>query len=118
VLRARPCAGQRERQTQSQHAAGLPREEIAERRERCAKHQHDLSADPFGDAADRDLKSGLGAGIEPAHQGQEPIAQGELGLPDRQKHVDQVGVPIMEGVVEASHHQRTGRSIRARRWGR
>ncbi len=51
-----------------------------------------------------------GAGIRRAHGGQHAVTQRELALPDRQQHIDQIRIAVVERVIETGHGERARRA--------
>ena len=63
----------------------------------------------------RNLQTRHGAGIEPAKNGEETVAQCEFGLPDRQQHVDRIGEAVVQGVIEPGERKRSRGACGGRR---
>jgi hypothetical protein len=64
------------------------------------------------------LQDGHGPGIETAQQREGDIVEPELGTPHREKHVDGVGVAIVQSMGEAGKNQGALARIRRSRQGR
>ena len=109
MLRAGPRARESERDTKPKQPAGKTGQSIAKRGKCRTKRQNHSTANSFGEAANGNLQSRHRTGVEASHQAKYAVAEGELSLPDRQQHVDQVGIPVVQGVREARDDERAPR---------
>jgi hypothetical protein len=71
-------------------------EEIADPGKRCPQTEDERSAEALGESPGRHLEAGHRADIERTQQPDFGIAEAELGLPQRQQHVEQVGKAVMQ----------------------
>ena len=98
---AEPADEQRDHQQAKARArAG---QAIAGAGERGAACEDRGGAQAFGDQPGGNLEAGHGAGEQSAQQAELRIAEPELLLPDRQHHVDQIGVAVMQRMRTARH---------------
>jgi hypothetical protein len=79
-------------------AVANPGDAIAQARERGAEREHGAGAEPLRHAGGGNLQARHGAAEERAQETDGRIAQAELGLPDRQRHPDEVGVAVVQDV--------------------
>ena len=70
-------------------------EYVPEPSERGPERQHRRGAEAFSHKARRNLEAGQSAGKDRSHQPERGKAETELGLPDRQHNVDEIGVPVI-----------------------
>ena len=106
MLRAAAGARQRQREAQDDEAARGAGKRVARRADERAEHQHRAQAEPAGERGGRHLQPGQRADVERAQQRQGDVAEAELRLPDREEHVDQVGVAVVERMVDPDHRER------------
>ncbi len=95
-----------ERAHQHRKAGAGSRDQKADARQRGAEAEHQRAAETLGDGARRYLKPGHRADIERPQQPDLGIAEPELGLPQRQQHVQQVGVAVMQHMRAAGDRHR------------
>ena len=106
MLRAGAEAADEQRGHQRGDAGAQAGEAIADAGERGAERQHDRRAVPLGQKARGNLKAGERAGEHRLHQPERGKAEAEFVLPDRQHHVDQVGVAVVQRVRAAGDAER------------
>ncbi len=106
VLRAAAGAAEQEADSEPDEAARGAGDRVAGRTEQRAENQHRAGAEHPGEPARRHLQGRQGAIVEGPQEGQGDVVEAELRLPDRQQHVDQVRVAVVQGVVEARCRQR------------
>ena len=106
MLRAGAEPGDEQDRDQRRIAADERRKTIAEPGERGPGGEHQRRAEPLAQQAGGNLEARHGAGEHAAQQADRRVAQAELRLPDRQHHVDQVGVAVVQRVRAAGDADR------------
>ena len=101
---AEPADQKRDHQGPEAHAGAG--DQIADARQRCAQRQHQRQAKPLREQRGWNLESRHGAGVAGAQQTERRIADAELGLPERQHDVDQIGVAVVQRMCAARHAER------------
>jgi hypothetical protein len=106
MLHARAAAGEQQCHDQRAKTVAEAGGEKSRCRDRGARGKRDLAAEPLGDEAGRQLQPRHRADIERAQQADLGVAEPELRLPDRQQHIEQVGVAIVQRVHARRSDQR------------
>ena len=96
MLRARPQSADQQRDDEHGIARARSGEAIAEPGERGATGKDRGSAKLPGQHACRNLKDGHRSGEQAAQQANRGIAQAEFDLPDRQHHINQIGIAVVQ----------------------
>ena len=96
VLHARADAAEHQGNDQHRKPGAGPGDEIADAGQRGAKAEQQRAADALGERARRHLEPGHRAGEQRAQQPDLGIAEAELGLPQRQQHIEEVGIAVMQ----------------------
>ena len=91
-------------------------QQIADAGERGAERQDGRRAEPLGQQRGRDLEARHGAGKQAAQQAELRIAESELGLPDRQQHINEIGVAVVQCVRAAGDCRSTPLVTLGRGW--
>ena len=103
--RAKPADQQREHQRREARRWRRPADSRA-RPARCRARAPAAAPSRSASSAGRNLQARHGAGVAGAQQPERRIAEAELGLPDRQHHVDQIGVAVVQRMRAAGHADR------------
>ena len=74
-------------------------------RDRSADRQHPPFAEALGQEAGRDLKDGHAAAIERPEESDLGERERELGRPDRQQDVDDIGEAVVQKMSSARHRE-------------
>src|SRR5690242_9235246 len=90
-------------QHQCENAATQAGENIAESGKRGPERENDGRAKPFSQKARRNLKPGQRAGKYGLHQAKRGKSEAKFGLPDRQHHIDQVCIAVMQRMGATGH---------------
>ncbi len=85
--------------------AAQSRQTIAKAGQGGAAREHGGCAPALGQKAGGNLQSRHGAGEHAAQQADRGIAEAELGLPDRQHDVDQIGIAVVQRVRAGGDRQ-------------
>ncbi len=116
------CAGAGARKSESnaepEQSAGKSGQSVAATGQRCAEGKYHTTANPLRETTNRNLQSRHGAGIKSAHEGEHPVAQRELGLPNRKQYIDQVRVAVVQRMREARDYKGAPRRRMTRRRAR
>ncbi len=116
MLDAGARARDHQRGREPKRATAQPRQRIPNRGEHSSEDQDRSPTKMVGKPARRYLQEGHGAGIETAQQCKGDIVETELGPPHWKKHVDGVGVAIVQSVSETGESQSALARVRSR-WG-
>ena len=111
MLRAAAGTAERESGAEADQAARGTGERVAARAEQRAEHQDGAGAEAVRETAGRHLQRSQRTVVEAAQQREGGEAQPELLLPDRQEHVDQVRIAVVQGMIDAGRHQRAPCSL-------
>ena len=106
MLRAGAEASHKQRRRKQADAAAETGEAIADAGKRGAEREHQRRTEAFGQKAGGNLKTGHRAGEHGLHQPERGKAEAEFLLPDRQHHVDQIGITVVQRVGAAGDAER------------
>ena len=115
VLGARADAAQNKRYREHGDARARAEEEIGRCCRSGAGRKNSDAANPLRRPGDRNLQPGHHAGIKCAQKADRGIAQRELSLPQRQKHIERIGKAVMQRVGAAGHPE-YARSVCEQAW--
>lgn len=106
MLRARTGARNRQCRAQAEQAAGASRKRVTAPRQRGAQREHDAAVDAFSQPARGKLQDGHRARVTRAKDRERGISQTEFGLPDRQQHIDQIAVAVVQRMRRSRKDER------------
>ncbi len=95
-----------------------PAARVTEARKRCPQRKYRGHAETLGRNTGRNLQARHGAGEDAAECAESRICQAEFGLPQRQQDVDEIGVTVVQCMVEAGNRSSAtllGRHVRHQR---
>ena len=118
MLGAGAGAGDEQRGAEPDAPPDEPGERVAERRRARCRAPARRGRRTARRAGRQGLQRRHGAGEKPAQQRERAVAKAEFGLPDRQQHVDQVGVAVVQRMRGAGDRERAGGPRGGRRGGR
>ncbi len=98
MLNAGAQTAKRQTGDKANEAAAPADEEIAGRRRRCTGGEQKTFADAFREEAGGDLQTGHDPGIDSLEKTYLRQCQAELGLPNRQQHVEKIGEAVVQNV--------------------
>ena len=113
VLGARADAAQNKRYREHGDARARAEEEIGRCCRSGAGRKNSDAANPLRRPGDRNLQPRHHAGIKCAQKADRGVAQRELSLPQRQKHIERIGKAVMQR-VGAAGHPKYARSVSSR----
>ena len=102
MLRARAHAADKERNGQEPETGARAGQAVAGAGKRSSEREHRGRTQTFGDEPRGNLQAGHGAGEQRAQQPELGKAQPELPLPDRQHHINEVGIAVVQRVGAAA----------------
>src|SRR5215510_12659108 len=106
MLRTRAKAADEKRNNQSDDTTAQPGKNIAKTGQRRAEGKHGGSTKTFGEKARGNLKAGKRAGEHCFHEPKRGKAETEFGLPDRQHHIDEIGIAVVQRMRAAGDPER------------
>src|SRR6478752_9385090 len=80
---------------------------VAKPCERGAEREHRRGTETFSHKTRRNLEACERAGKDRSHQAERRKTEAEFALPDRQHHVDEIGVPVMQRMRTAGNAEST-----------
>src|SRR5689334_10787985 len=106
MLRAGTKPADEEGGNQGGNSGGQPDEDIAETGQRRTEREYGRGAKTLGQKARGNLKTGKRAREHGFHDAERGETQSEFALPDRQHHVDEVGIAVVQRMRAASDSER------------
>ena len=103
MLRTCAEAANKQGRDENRDAGAETGKHVAEPCERSTERQDRRGTETFGHKARRNLEASQRSGKNRSHQPERGKAETELALPDRQHDVNEIGVPIMQGVRAAGN---------------
>jgi hypothetical protein len=107
MLRACAEAADKQRRDKTRDTTAEASKNVAKSCECGTERQHRCGAETFSNKTRRNLEARQRAGKDCSHQPQRRKAEAEFALPDRQHHVDEIGVPVMQRMRTAGNADRT-----------
>src|SRR5260370_7726151 len=101
MLRAGAEPGAEERRHEQTDPRARARETVPDTGERRAKSEEKSRAEPLSQQPRWNLEACHGAGEQGAQEPKLGITKPELLLPDRQQHIDQIGIAVVQRVRAA-----------------